>query len=163
MGVAEWILGVAARAIWFVDSLHQGLVWTVFLAVLGYLTVRLGARARTGRVPPPSSVQPEPSELTRLANVIRRARTSPVARRELARRLTQTAVVVRAQREGIPLRQAWDDIESGKWPPNPALAAVLRPRDIRALPARRGDPLREIDRAVSALWNYARGGNLDDR
>ncbi len=163
MGVADWILWAVARVIWFIDSLHQGLVWTVLLAILACLTLRLGARARAVRTAPRPSAAPQPSELTSLARTIRRAGTSPSARHELASRLGRIAVVLRAQREAIPVRRAWDELEDGEWPPHPALAAVLRPRDIRTLPLQRGDHLRQIDTAVNALWNYAQGGKLDDR
>ena len=101
--------------------------------------------------------------LTQLFEEVRYGHKAIEPRRELAGRLGRTAVVLRAQREAIPLRRAWDEIEGGEWPPHPALAAVLRPCDIRTPPLRRGDHLRTVDRAVSALWNYAQGGKLDDR
>ncbi|MBC7220032.1 hypothetical protein H5T55_00860 [Candidatus Bipolaricaulota bacterium] len=161
--MADWILRAVARVIWFIDSLHQGLVWTVLLAILAYLTLRLGARARAVRTAPRPSVAPQPSELASLAGTIRRAGMSPSARHELAGRLRGIAVELRTQREAIPTQRAWEELEDGTWPPHPALAAVLRPRDSRTPPLQRGDHLRQIDRAVNALWNYAQGGEFDDR
>lgn len=163
MGVADWILWAVVRAIWLLDSLDQGLVWVVLLVLLASLTLRLGPRTRAVRTGPRASVAPQPSELASLARTIRRAGTSPSARHELAGRLRGIAVELRTRREAIPTQRAWEELEEGKWPPHPAVAAVLRPRDAHAPRARWGDHLGTVAQAVNALWNYAQGGKLDDR
>jgi len=159
--VAEWVFDALVRVVWFLDSLHQGVVWILVILTLGYLTLRLGAR--TGPRPTvtehPSPQPRDRSELASLVAVIERAATSPRAREELAQRLAQVAVALRVRRDAVSPRQAWDDLEGGRWPPNQALFSVLHPN--RRFPFPAADYPHRLAAAVDALSHYARGGHLD--
>ncbi|MBP7725911.1 MAG: hypothetical protein KA136_00880 [Candidatus Bipolaricaulis sp.] len=159
--VAGWVFDALVRVVWFLDSLHQGIVWILVILTLGYLTLRLGARAGprptgTGR---PSPQPRDRSELASLVAVIERAVTSPRAREELAQRLAQVAVALRVRRDAVSPRQAWDDLEAGRWPPNHALSSILHPT--RRLPFPAADYPQQLAAAVDTLSHYAKGGHLD--
>ncbi len=151
------VLSGFLRLLWFLDSLPQALVWFVVLLVLLFLTLRLGGKARptTGR--PEAREEAARSELAELAELVRECETSPYARRVLARRLAQAAVALRAHREPVTARDAWEDLEEGRWPSSPALREVLHPGRAWAPRGYR----KRLAQAIDELWTYAQGGKLD--
>ncbi|MBC7093665.1 hypothetical protein H5T53_06645 [Candidatus Bipolaricaulota bacterium] len=160
--IAGLVVAPLIRLGWLVDAVPQGLVWLVLVGGVAVLVARMlmpvAGRRPPGRAPAPSS---RPSQLAELAQLIRRADASPWARRRLAARLSRTAVALRARREGVPPRQAWQEIRADRWPARPELRAALHPEDAwRTWFPRRG--WRHIlARAVDALWWYAKGGDVD--
>jgi hypothetical protein len=156
-----WILDGIVYLVWFVDALPQTLVWFGLLAILFVLTLRLDkGRPRKAAAVPPLS-EPARSDLARLTECIQQAESSPHARRELQRRLGQTAVTLRVKREAIPPRQAWDDVVEGRWPAHPDVQAVLHPERGRAKLVPRRGYVQQLARAVDGLWLYAQGGDFD--
>lgn len=143
--------------LWFLDSLPQALVWSVLLLVLLLLSLRLGGKGKltpTAREPREGDAR---SNLVELTELVRECETSPHARRVLAQRLAQAAVALRLHREPIVARQAWDELEEGRWPPSPDVREVLHPGRVRSPRGYR----RKLAQAVDELWTYAQGGKLD--
>ncbi|MBC7097951.1 hypothetical protein H5T52_02360 [Candidatus Bipolaricaulota bacterium] len=159
----ELVVAPLVRLWWLMDSLPQGLVWLVAVAVGALAGLRaLGSMPRAER-PRPQEPRPPDSQLIELVRLIRRAEYSPAARRELARRLARTAVGIRARREGVPPRQAWADLRAGRWPQEEELLLVLVPPRF-PWPARTGQNyLESLSRAVELLSLKARGGIREAR
>ncbi|MFZ2348745.1 MAG: hypothetical protein WAW99_00745, partial [Candidatus Bipolaricaulis anaerobius] len=63
------------------------------------------------------------------------------------------------RRDAVSPRQAWDDLEAGRWPPNHALSSILHPT--RRLPFPAADYPQQLAAAVDTLSHYAKGGHLD--
>lgn len=146
---------------WFFDSLPQDVVWLLLFIALAYLTLRLAGRVQPTREDRTQAAAPQTSDLTELVHLVRRAEVSSLARWQLGRRLAQAAVALRVRREAVTSRQAWDALEEGRWPTRPELLAVLRPGHGWRVPMRIADYPRHLRAAVDALWNYAKGGELD--
>lgn len=155
--LVAFVLSGFLRFLWFLDSLPQALVWSVLLLVLLFLTLRLGGKGKPSTVAQEPRVKDARSELVELTELIRECEASPHARRVLAQRLAQAAVALRLHREPIVARQAWEELEEGRWPPSPDLREMLRP-------GRPGSPRgyrRRLAQAVDELWMYAQGGKFD--
>lgn len=148
---------------WFFDSLPQDVVWLLLVVVLAILSLRVAGRGQQAREARPQAGGSTTSDLAELVELVRRAEVSPLARWKLGRRLAQVAVALRVRREAIVPRQAWDDLEDGRWPTKPELLAVLRPGHGWRLPMRSADYPRKLRAAVDALWHYAQGGELDSK
>lgn len=145
--------------LWFIDALPQAVVWGVLVLVLLVLTFRLGGRGRRPARAREPAGGPLRSELAELTKLVRACEGSVSAQRALGTRLGRIAVALRVRREALPPDQAWDELEAGRWPPDPELQAVLRPSR-RLVPLGYRDKLAQ---AVDKLWLYAQGGELDDR
>ncbi len=157
--LAAAFLDGVLRVLWFIDALPQVLVWGVLVAALLYLTSRLGGKVRRAGRPVRGDTAPIRSELAELADLVRACEGSPSAQRALGERLGKIAVALRLRREALPADQAWDELEAGRWPPDPELRAVLRPSRRLVPVGYRG----KLVQAVDKLWLYAQGGELDDR
>ena len=156
-----WILDGIVYLIWFVEALPQVLVWFTVLALLIVVTLRLvpARKRRDFRAALP--LDGRRSDLLEVADQIRQAEFSPLARWVLRQRLGHAAASLRVKREAILSGQAWDDIEKGRWPAHPDLQAVLRPERGRARLVPHRGFAQQLERALGALWSYARGGDLD--
>ncbi|MGQ9477719.1 MAG: DUF7269 family protein [Candidatus Bipolaricaulia bacterium] len=129
--MAAFLTGPLTRLWWLVDSLPQRLVWGV-LALLGFLvTFFLGRGPKQVRPEPEPPPWRSPSQIERLAQLIQLAEDSPWARDLLRRRLRKVMAGLQALREGINLDEAQEAIESGRWPADPRLAAMLREGEAR--------------------------------
>ncbi len=164
--MAAWILLLIAGAVGYVDALHQGVVWNVLLFAVGVALLR-HALLRLSQGGPPSPAargsppDREPSDLARLADLVRRAETSALARQAIGRRLSGIAVALRTQREGIPPEKAWEEFKQEEWPPNRELAGVLRPEEGWNRPRRAPGYRQRLHAAVDLLSQYADGGTID--
>ncbi|MCX7750978.1 MAG: hypothetical protein N2320_05525 [Candidatus Bipolaricaulota bacterium] len=157
--LAAALLDGVLRVLWFIDALPQALVWGALVLALLFLTSRLGGKGRRRARPARQEAVPTWSELAELTGLVRDCDRSPAAQRVLAERLGRIAVALRVRREALPAGQAWEELEAGRWPPDPTLRAVLRP-------GRRPVPTgyrKQLAQAVDKLWLYAQGGQLDDR
>lgn len=147
------------RVLWFIDALPQVLVWGVLVVALLYLTTRLGGTGRRTVRTARLEATPVRSDLSELTDLVRACEGSPSAQRALGERLGKIAVALRVRREAVAADQVWEELEAGRWPPDPELQAVLRP-------SRRLVPLGyrgKLAQAVDKLWLYAQGGELDRR
>lgn len=89
-----------------------------------------------------------------LARLIRRAQLLPGARERLALRLQRLAIDWRMQTEAISPQQAREELQSGRWPPDPRLRAVLSPS-----PLLRGQRyLEALSQALAILEQRPKGG-----
>jgi hypothetical protein len=155
-------LNLLVRVGWFFEALPQDFVWILLVVVLGFLTLRLAGKRRPAMKIRTPVAEPTPSDLAELVHLVRRAEVSSSARRELGRRLAGAAVAMRVRREAIRSRQAWDDLEGGRWPRGATLRAVLHPGHGWNLPLRHRDYSRQLQTTVDALWLYAQGGDFED-
>jgi len=160
-GLVAAVLSLLVRVGWFFDGLPQHVVWVVLLIVLGYLTLLMTAKAKPAKEIRAPVTAPTPSDLAELVRLVRWAEFSFLARSKLGRRLAGAAVALRVRQEAIPSRQAWDDLEEGRWPRNAQHLAVLRPGQGWRLPMRNAPYPRQLQDTVDALWNYAKGGKID--
>lgn len=162
--VAAALLNFVLRVWWFFDSLPQAFVWgLVFFLLAAAFWIFAGRLKEEPEARPTKPPPPTPSDLAELVRLLRQAEVSPGARRRLARRLARTAVALRTRLETVPPRQAWDELEGGQWPPDPDVRAALDPGlSWWPSPGRQGYR-QTLERAVEALWRYAKGGSLDRR
>jgi len=163
LGLALWGRVAASleeplfRLWWLINSIPQQWIWGI-LAILGFIAAFSLGRGQHQENPQPISPRPtSQTQLERLSQLIELADTSPWARDVLGRRLSETAAVLRALREGIHRDEALKEIRSGRWPAHPLLAAVLHPK-------REGEERNnqiytdELVHALHALERYAQGG-----
>ncbi len=143
------------RLWWLVDSLPQQLVWSG-LALIGLLVTCFlgrGPGPKRGRSEPRPPPRRSPSQVERLAQLIRLAETSPWAREVLGRYLSERAAGLRAVREGVPREEALEEIKAGRWPADPPLAEVLRPEGEE----KDKDYAAKLAYTLEALERYVRG------
>lgn len=151
--VRVFLVDPALQLFLLLDALPQGILWTLLLLLLSFLGLRLIRRLSRARPPQPKKTTPEVSRARELSALLRRTRYSPWAKRALRQRVARLAVSLRVGRERLSPSQAWQELQSGRWPGDGALGRFLRGEDSP-------DFLSSLGQALDELERYAQGGEL---
>lgn len=142
----------ALRFFLILNAFPQGVVWGILVGILVVLSLGRVRRLPKNRAIPRRQKVRVPSPARDLVGLLRRSRYSPWARRALRHRLARLAVTLRTERELISPDQGWQELWSGRWPEEGALARVLRGEES-------SDFLSSLAAALEELSSYTQGGD----